>query len=296
VIGLADIDRLTGGKLGTRDIPCPECGPLRRTVRNQRKPTLRVWRTDEGFATFFCARCGESGYAHDRNGARPDPEKLAKARAEADARARTHKAERLSKALWLWSRRQPIAGTIAERYLRDARGYGGPLPATLAFLPAHKDYRPALISAFGLAHEIEPGIVAIRDQDVRGVHLTRLRADGLGKAVFDDPDESAKIMVGFSVGAPIVLAPPNDALGLAIPEGIEKGLFIHQDTGLGVWCAGAASRMPALAPAVPAWIDFVTIVADDDKAGRQFSPKLADKLRGRGMAARAVIVRPREAA
>jgi Toprim domain len=298
MIGLDDIDRLTGGKLGEFDVGCPLCGPHRRTARGQRKRVLRVWRVDEGFATFYCARCVESGYAHDPHGVRPDPEKLAKARAEADARARTHKAERLRLARWLWSRRQPIIRSIAETYLRSARCYSGPLPATLGFLPARGEHLPAMIAAFGLAHEVEPGTIAIRNEDVVGVHLTRLMPDGSGKAAFDDPDESAKIMVGFSTGSPIVLAPPSDALGLVITEGIERGLFIHHDTGLGVWCAGAASRMPALAPAVPAWIDFVTVVADDDKAGRQFSAALADELRGRGMAARAVIVRPstREAA
>jgi Toprim domain len=291
VIGLDDIDRLTGGKLGEFDVGCPLCGPHKRTTRGQRKRVLRVWRVDEGFATYHCTRCGESGYARDRDGAPPDPVKLAAARAQAAERDRDARAERLRLALWLWSQRRPIAGSIAERYLREARGYGGPLPATLGFLPARGDHLPAMIAAFGLAHEVEPGSIAIRDRDVVGTHLTKLKSDGSGKAVFDDPDESAKVMIGFSTGSPIVLAPPSDALGLVIAEGIEKGLFIHQDTGLGVWCAGAASRMPALAPAVPAWIDFTTIVADDDKAGRQFSAALANELRGRGMAARAVVVR-----
>ena len=37
-------------------------------------------------------------------------------------------AKQLSKARWLWSRRRPIEGTPAERYLRDARGYSGTIP------------------------------------------------------------------------------------------------------------------------------------------------------------------------
>lgn len=49
-----------------------------------------------------------------------------------------HERAQHEKAKWLWHRRQPIAGTVAERYLRDARGYQGPLPQTLAFLPALK--------------------------------------------------------------------------------------------------------------------------------------------------------------
>jgi hypothetical protein len=144
-----------------------------------------------------------------------------------------------------------------------------------------------MIAAFGLAHEVEPGVIAIADSAITGVHLTRLRTDGSGKA--GDP---AKIMVGFSTGSPIVLAPPNDLLGMAITEGIEDGLSVHQDTGLGVWVAGAASRMPALASAVPDYIDFTTIIADDDADGRRFAGELEQALERRGLAARAVVVRP----
>ena len=48
-----------------------------------------------------------------------------------------------------------------------------------------------------------------------------------------------------------MLAPMNDLLGLAITEGVEDALSIHAATGLGAWAAGAASRLPALADAVP---------------------------------------------
>jgi hypothetical protein len=116
------------------------------------------------------------------------------------------------------------------------------------------------------------------------VHLTRLKPDGSGKA-----GEPAKIMVGFSTGSPIVLAPPNDLLGMAITEGIEDGLSVHEDTGLGVWAAGAANRMPALAAAVPDYIDFTTIVADDDAAGRRFAGALAEALERRGLEALVTI-------
>jgi Toprim domain len=287
-IGLDTIDQLTGRRLGTFDVPCPVCGPFKST-RGQRKRKLRVWRVEDAFATFHCARCGEQGFARDRHSAPPDPVKLAKARAEADRRARALKAERLSKAIWLWRQRQPIASSIVERYLRDPRSYGGPLPATLGFLPSRGEHLPAMIAAFGLAHEIEPGVIAIADRDVTGVHLTRLLPDGSGKAVFEDPDENAKIMIGFSAGSPILLAPPNDLLGLAITEGIEDGLSVHEDTGLGVWAAGAASRMPALAPVVPSYIDCTTVVADDDRDGRRFASELAEGLRARNMDARAII-------
>src|SRR5271154_6730862 len=125
MIGLDTIDQLTRPRLGTFDVPCPECGPLKRSTRNQRRPVLRVYRIEPSFAGYHCARCGEKGAALDRNGTPPDPIKLARARTQAAERDRTLKAERLSKACWLWAQRKPIAGSIAETYLRSARGYGG---------------------------------------------------------------------------------------------------------------------------------------------------------------------------
>ena len=155
-----------------------------------------------------------------------------------------------------------------------------PLPATLGFLPARGDHPPAMIAAFGLASEIEPGVLSIRVNAITGVHLTRLRSDGAGK--IDDGSE-AKIMVGHSKGSPIVLAPPNDLLGLAISEGIEDALSLHQATGLGAWAAGSASRLPALAEAVPPYIGCAAVVMDDDDAGRRHAPALVKCLNDRGI-------------
>ena len=95
------------------------------------------------------------------------------------------------------------------------------------------------------------------------MHITRLAPDGLGKAGTD----TDKIMVGLSACSPIVLAPPNDLLGLAITEGIEDALSAHIATGLGAWAAGAASFLPALAAAIPAYVECITILADNDPDG-----------------------------
>jgi hypothetical protein len=272
-IGLDTIDRLTGGKLGTFDVPCPLCGPFKRAARNQRRPVLRIYRIELGFAGFHCARCGEKGAAIDGKSPPPDPVRLAKARAEAAERDRIRTAERLSKAHWLWSQRRPIAGSIAETYLRDARGYGGPLPATLGFLPGRDEYPPAMIAAFG-------------DRPVSGVHLTRLLPDGSDR----ERSEQAKIMIGNSIGFPIVLAPVNDLLGLAVAEGIESALSTYEATGLGTWAAGCASRLPALAGAIDPFVECVTIVVDDDQDGRRYAIALAEQVERRGIEARPVII------
>jgi hypothetical protein len=107
------------------------------------------------------------------------------------------------------------------------------------------------------------------------VHLTKLLRDGSGR--IDAPN--AKIMLGRgSQGTPIVIAPPNDLLGLAICEGIEDALSIHEATGLGAWAAGSAGRMPALAESVPSHIECVSVIGHDD-TGRKYGIELIKRLR-----------------
>jgi hypothetical protein len=202
------------------------------------------------------------------------------ARAEAAAREVKSKSERIEKATWLWSKRRPIVGSLAETYLRTARGYGGGvLPSTLGFLPERGKHRPAMIGAFGFPEEPEPGELAIADRAVRAVHLTRLLPDGSDR----ERGEAAKLMIGVVRGSPIVLAPVNDLGGLAIVEGIEDGLTVFEATGIGVWVAGAASFMPALADRIPAYVEAVTIYAHDDQAGQSGAAFLAERLVGHGL-------------
>jgi phage/plasmid primase-like uncharacterized protein len=188
---------------------------------------------------------------------------------EAEEQQRQH-----DKARWLWSQRRPIGDTPAEVYLRKARGITCQLPPTLAYLAPYKSkHHPAMIAAFGLCPEDELG--QLRQLDIcESVHLTLLKPDGSGKA----EAEPNKIAIGAHKGLPIVLAPPNDLLGLAITEGIEDALSVHEATGLGVWAAGGAQFMPALAEAVPSYIEAVTIYADADATGRRAACELVAAL------------------
>jgi hypothetical protein len=273
MIGLDTIDELTGSRIGTFDTTCPMCSAFRHSPANRRAKVLRIWRIEPRFAGYHCVHCSAKGCARDQNSPPPDPVKLAKARYEVAERDRIHKIQRLGKVRWLWSRRRPIVGSIAERYLRERR-IGCRLPATLGFLPAGDGYPPAMIAAFGLAHEIEPSVIEIASKAVRGVHLTRLLPDGSDR----ERGDRAKIMIGHSTRSPIVLAPPNDLLGLAIIEGIEDGLSTYDATGLGAWAAGCASRLPALADAVPDYIDDVTIIAHEDIDGQRYAADLHRRL------------------
>jgi hypothetical protein len=286
-LNLRVIDGLTEGKLGTYDVACPFCGPSKSKPASQRKRVLRIWRLEPSFATFHCVRCGEKGYVRDTTAKVIDLAAVQRAKTEAAEREAAREAKQLRAARRLWGQRLPIRGSIAETYLRGARGYHGPLPATLGFLQARENYEPAMIAAFGLADEPEPGLLGVADHAVRGVHLTRLASDGSGKAGGD----TEKIILGKCLGLPIVVAHPNDLLGLAIAEGIEDALSVHEATGLGAWVAGSASRLPALASAMPTYIETVRIIMDDDPDGRRYANELAAILSERDIDVRLVLLR-----
>jgi hypothetical protein len=177
----------------------------------------------------------------------------------------------------LWAQRKPPAGSIAETYLRKARGYGGPLPATLGFLRPFKDYPPSLIAAFAMPEEAEPGVLRA-PLDVDAVQLIALRADGSNKAAV----EIQKRTIGSPKGMPIAVAPANDLLAISVHEGIEDALSAHEATGLGAWASGGAPFLPHLADAVPSYIETVTVVAHSDEAGRIGARALARRLAARG--------------
>ena len=210
-LGLADIDQLTGGRIGQFDTPCPLCSPYRK-AKNQRLKVLRVWRLDENFAGYSCVHCGEHGYTRDNNAAAPDPEKLNRMRAEAAERDRVATAERLGKARWLLAQSKPSPRTLVETYLRDARSYQGALPSTLRYLPPRGEHGPCMLAAFGLPAVPEPGMLELVPTAIKGVQLTRLAPNGSGKA----GTEQDKVTIGRCRGVPIVLAPPNDLLALVI--------------------------------------------------------------------------------
>jgi hypothetical protein len=285
VLTYQEVAQVIGRGLGHYDVRCPLCGPKCRSAANQRRPVLRIWRLSPGFLTFSCARCGAHGYLKEEGTSRPSSRELAHARAEAARFAAAAGAARRNKARWLWPQRRPPEGTLVERYLREARRYNGPLPGTIGFLPARNAHAPAMISAFGMPDEIEPGVISIASAAVEAVHLTKLSSDGSAKA----GTERDKIMVGTPRGVPIVVAPIGDQLGLAVTEGIEDAFSVHEATGLGVWAAGSATLMPGLAPVVPKWMECVTIVADDDYTGRRNADELAIQLEKRGIDVRLIV-------
>jgi hypothetical protein len=276
------IEFLPQDQFGKFDLPCPECSTWPgRSPAGRRRKVLRVWHDEVNFLTYHCVRCGIKGYARAHDDSRAiDPPHYQRFQTESENRDAEYRRRQRDKARWLWRQSLPLAGTIAEYYLRDCRRIMlDRWPETLRYLPPSKPkHHPALIACFGIPDEPEPGSMAIDETAVRGVHLTLLKEGG-GKA---DVNPN-KLMIASSLGAPIVVAPMNDLLGLAITEGIEEALTVHQSIGIGVWAAGAALRMPALAGAVPDYTDWITIIEDGDLAGTSGSCVLAERLNARGL-------------
>jgi putative DNA primase/helicase len=260
--------------------PCPVCGGKDRFGVNIKK---QVWN---------CRGCGKGGdaigLAQHAGGAtfaeavaalsgetlacfKSSPRKRNPIDEDDDVRRRRETAR------WLWAQRGPLARSIAEIYLREARRYEGPLPATLGFLRPFKDYPPSLIAAFAMPEEAEPGVLRA-PVDVDAVQLIALKPDGSGKASV----EIQKRTIGAHKGVPIVVAPPNDLLAISIHEGVEDALSAHEATGVGAWAPGGASFLPHLADAVPTYVETVTVVAHSDEAGRIGARELARRLAARG--------------
>jgi len=282
-------------RLGITDAPCPFCAS-KVSARGARRPVFRIWRERDDLVTFACARCGEKGYAKSAPASTaPSRDRLVQMRREALERQTAERANSLRKACWLWSASVPITpGSPPFAYLREARGYHGPIPPTLRYLrPRKPGHHHAMIAGIGAASEVEPRVYTIVDEALVAVHLTLLRPDGSGKAEV----QSTKLIIGQrSAGFPICLAPPNDLLGVAITEGIEDGLSMHEATGLGVWAAGCANRFPALADRVPEFIDTVTVVADADATGARYASDLHRKLLNRDIHAELLTLSGRRAA
>jgi len=248
------------------DLQCPSCGPHCRTAANRVRRVMRVWTRIDGTQAFSCIRCGAKGSLN----AETKP-------AGSSRSSSTDLAQRTRLARRLWTASTALPQTPGETYLRRARGYNGPLPPTLRYLPARENHPHALVAAFGLVSEIACGELASPEAPP-AIHLTRLAPNAL--------DRLDKIMIGPVSGHPIVLATVNDGLGLMIAEGIEDALSLHEATGLGAWAAGSASHMAKLADAVPGYVACVTLAQDDDEAGRTATNRLGAALVARGFEVR----------
>ncbi len=215
------------------DHPCPQCGPDCRSPLNRRRKTLRVWNDGQGFISWRCARCDTTGW---KKGTKNDYTAPSRQQPQQPPKPR----EELARLLWAKS--LPLKGSPAEGYLRARQCFLD--VACLRYLPPDQNHVQSMIGRFNSG----------------AIHLTRLNADGTGKA-----PGNAKLMFGPVSGSPMVIR--SSGSRLIICEGIEDGLSmaIAANKSHAIWVAGSASMMPKLVPAVNG---YEAIMAFDlDKAG-----------------------------
>jgi DNA primase len=175
-----------------------------------------------------------------------------------------------AKAAWLWHQRQPAAGSLVERYLRECRKYFGEIPPTIGYLPARGEHAHAMIAAFALPNEVEPDVLGV-PLTVRAVHLAKLLPDGSDRI----REDKGKIIVGRPLGLPIAVSSITDGLSLVVTEGIEDALA-YRAAGFAAWAAGSAPFIPALAEHIPDYVTTVIIEQhiDADQQGQRAAARL----------------------
>lgn len=151
----------SGGYLASCPVPSHGQG------RGDHNPSLSIKDGDKGLLVRCFSGCdsrdvlgalrarGLLDDCRNRPQAKP-PKPAADEKAERDRQCR--------KAAGLWAHRRPIIGSIAESYLRAARGITIPIPfATLGFLPPrNSNQHPAMIACFARHDEPEPGALGLR--------------------------------------------------------------------------------------------------------------------------------------
>jgi len=276
---LAEIDGLTGGKLGVFDLPCPECGSGWKTESGRKKKVMRIWRTEADFARYNCARCGLKGYAHDGSGASAtDRARWAKARTEADRRDSEAAAQRIARALAIWDAAGPeLGGTPADTYLAG-RG--------LAYQGEALRWHPSCPFGRGERHGCMLGLVRnIVTNKPQAVHRTAIDANGrkIGRKAY-----------GPIAGGAIKLTDDADVtIVIAIGEGVESTLSIRALPDLEAMpvCAVMSAAGIAAFPALRG-IETVWIATDNDLsgAGQNAARTAVERLQAAGI--ESFIVKP----
>ncbi|GIW29046.1 MAG: hypothetical protein KatS3mg070_2409 [Meiothermus sp.] len=118
-----------------------------------------------------------------------------------------------------------------------------------------------------------------------GMHMTLLKPDGSGRL------EKRLAKGSHPLGGAIRLYPLEASKPLALAEGIETALAVHQSTGWPVWACVSAIGLEQVQ--LPPEALEVVICADHDKAGLEAARKLARRLLSEGRRVR-LATPPRE--
>jgi len=176
----------------------------------------------------------------------------------------------------LWRAAQPIAGSLAEIYLKtrgiDSVPDGADLRfhPTAPFTPYAPDYRrwPTMV-----------GAITAADGEIIGAHLTFLKRDGSGKA----PIDPSRKVIGSQKGGAIRLGKTQATVVVA--EGVETALSAAARCGASAVAAISAGNLACFEPAEG--VDGVLIAFDRDPngVGQRDARKLMSRLNRKGVGA-----------
>ena len=247
--------------------PCPVCQPERRKAQN----ALTLADGRNGRLVLDCKKSAcpfldilaATGL---RSGEYSPPDAATLAQREREAKAEAQR--KATQAKRLWDETQPIAGTVAEAYLRG-RCITCDLARTLRFHP-EAWHGPT-------AQRLPAMVAAVQGAGLPAVHRTWLRPDGSGKADI----EPAKAMLGATAGGAVRLADGPERL--VVVEGIESGLSLLcglLDGSATVWAGLSTSGLRRLR--LPSQAGRLTIACDGDRPGREAAHALAERAHALG--------------
>lgn len=159
--------------------------------------------------------------------------------------------ERRSRAfLAIWRDAKPIEGTLAETYVREVRGIGGPL--------ADIRYHPRCPKGQGALAAFHPALIVAMRKDGEIAAIQR---------IFLDPRTAqwtVKLCLGQAIGAAWTNGAPEPTIGLC--EGFETAAAFTTQTGIQAWATMGAKRLHQLT--LPASVKTLFLLADNDAEGR----------------------------
>lgn len=184
---------------------------------------------------------------------------------------------KMESALRIWREAEPLAGTLAEEYLRRRR---------FDVLPGDHAVRFHPTCPFGRGHSIACMVALYRDiktSEPKAIHRTALRAGGF-KAFGKDDSRMALAPVA---GCAIMLTPFEDVeYGLTIAEGLETTLAGMQLGFKPAWALGSDGGIKTFP--VLAGVEALTILVDNDppkENGKRPGPDAAAECSKRWVAA-----------
>lgn len=220
-------------------------------------------------------------------------EQQAASRQKAEARklqADRQRAEKVDTVRSIWAESAPIAGTLAEDYLRSRSIELSDFVNTTAWVPSLR-FHPSLAHK-GTKHPALIGAVQDKQRKLVAIWRVFLRPDG--RALVDHDGKKIKIGLGPASGGAVRLGPATPTLRLA--EGIETalGVMLLTRCTASVWATLSTSGM--INVEIPSGVKRVEIFADgdrhrlNDRAGIVADPpgiaaarKLQDRLRKEGI-------------